>query len=320
MRELARLVALRACVASRTGDQGEALDLLRVGFVMAKRLSDHPQLLDQLVAWAVDRYVIEAAAQVVGRGGLTETEAQGVAAELGRMDYMDGLNRAVQFDRIEGLSLFDLLAKNPERFIKECVSESDDRAGLQKAVWRAYATVLRPAMYAEEMVFLERMDKVSAAAKLPAKESAEQWKEIAAGEAELPPLASMADGVTSFPERSVVRRDEAIARRALIAAALGIELYKQKMGRYPATLEDVGKAIGWKVGEDPFSGKALVYKMEGTTYLLYSIGLDMKDDGGKPTWDDLQATGEAKGKRPPAAEAERGDIVWMGTWEKAKGG
>ncbi len=128
----------------------------------------------------------------------------------------------------------------------------------------------------------------------------------------------MADEVAGLPDGSVFRRDEAIARRALVGAALGMELYKQKMGRYPATLEDVRKSIGWKVAPDPFSGEALVYKVSGATYLLYSIGMDLRDDGGTPTWDDLQAAGEAKGKRPPAAEAQRGDIVWMGTWKARK--
>ncbi len=60
MRELSRLLALRAAAASRAGDQGEAMDLVRVGFVMARRMSDHPQLTDQIVAWTIDHLTMEA--------------------------------------------------------------------------------------------------------------------------------------------------------------------------------------------------------------------------------------------------------------------
>ena len=36
-----------------------------------------------------------------------------------------------------------------------------------------------------------------------------------------------------------------------------------------------------EVPKDPFSGKELVYRVTPTGYLLYSVGVDGKDDGGK---------------------------------------
>jgi hypothetical protein len=33
---------------------------------------------------------------------------------------------------------------------------------------------------------------------------------------------------------------------------------------------------------DPFDGQPLRYRNQGTGYVLYSIGPDLKDDGGKP--------------------------------------
>jgi len=52
--------------------------------------------------------------------------------------------------------------------------------------------------------------------------------------------------------------------------------------------------LGWKLPQDPFSGKDFVYKRQGKGFLLYSIGENLKDDGG------LAAPEEA-----PA------DIVWQ---------
>ena len=117
------------------------------------------------------------------------------------------------------------------------------------------------------------------------------------------------------PSKSAQRRDEAVANRALVGAALGIELYKQKVGRYPATLDDVRKAMAWEIEPDPFSGEDLIYRPIGTAYLLYSIGPDLKDDGGQPMYDQLPRQDKPQGRNP---DREHGDIVWMGTWKGRK--
>jgi hypothetical protein len=57
---------------------------------------------------------------------------------------------------------------------------------------------------------------------------------------------------------------------------------------------------------DPFSGKPLVYRQEGNGFVLYSIGENMNDDGGKP-----EPTSEAKSKMSEKESQEKAwDIVW----------
>jgi hypothetical protein len=50
---------------------------------------------------------------------------------------------------------------------------------------------------------------------------------------------------------------------------------------YPGSLADLRRVVGWPLPEDPFSGKPFVYRRKDSTYLLYSIGPDLKDDGGR---------------------------------------
>src|SRR5258707_182427 len=47
-----------------------------------------------------------------------------------------------------------------------------------------------------------------------------------------------------------------------------------------------------RVPEDPFSGRPLIYRPQGLTGLLYSVGLDQVDDGGKPAGRGLAPKGE----------------------------
>lgn len=75
-------------------------------------------------------------------------------------------------------------------------------------------------------------------------------------------------------------------RNALLMLALALRAYQLEHGAYPNTLSQLTPDYLKTVPADPFgSGEALRYKKQGSTYLLWSIGPDKKDDGGKPIRD-----------------------------------
>jgi hypothetical protein len=76
---------------------------------------------------------------------------------------------------------------------------------------------------------------------------------------------------------------------------LALLAYKSRFGAYPKTLHDLKHKLGWKLPVDPFTGEDLIYKPHAHGFLLYSVGLNMKDDGGTPV-----------ARRGP----EKGDVVW----------
>jgi len=82
--------------------------------------------------------------------------------------------------------------------------------------------------------------------------------------------------------KAVVRHDLAVAHLRLTVADLALQVYRSQNGRTPATLEELVPKFLKRAPLDPFSGQALVYKPEGTNWLLYSIGPDRIDNGGRP--------------------------------------
>ena len=58
--------------------------------------------------------------------------------------------------------------------------------------------------------------------------------------------------------------------------------------------------IGWTISKDPFSGNDYVYRRQGRGFIVYSLGENMKDDGGRPEYD---AQGNWRGNQS--------DIVWQ---------
>jgi len=93
-----------------------------------------------------------------------------------------------------------------------------------------------------------------------------------------------------------------VAKARVSQAGLSLICHKLANGKFPTTLAecDVKFLPGQPV--DPFSGKPLIYKQDGDGFVLYSIGENMKDDGGKP---------EPKGNAPQELRNKKEwDLVW----------
>ena len=68
----------------------------------------------------------------------------------------------------------------------------------------------------------------------------------------------------------------------LLSAELALRCYRADQGRTPTGLAQLVPQYLQQVPSDPFSGRALVYRPQGTNWLLYSVGEDGVDNGGKP--------------------------------------
>lgn len=94
-----------------------------------------------------------------------------------------------------------------------------------------------------------------------------------------------------------------ISRRAnastdALITTLALLRYRNTKGRYPLALKDlIDAGLLSRIPPDPYSNKALVYKLTESDFILYSVGADFDDDGGISTAD----WGEAK---------EGGDMVF----------
>jgi hypothetical protein len=68
---------------------------------------------------------------------------------------------------------------------------------------------------------------------------------------------------------------------SLLLLSLALRAYKLERGSYPAKLADLSPSYLKTIPDDPFSNrKPFKYRLNGNSYTLYSIGPDLKDDGG----------------------------------------
>jgi hypothetical protein len=83
------------------------------------------------------------------------------------------------------------------------------------------------------------------------------------------------------------RYDVTDVRNRLILLCLRIREYRLKQKRLPTTIDVL--RIDPSLLADPFTGKPFCYKPQSGNYLLYSMGYDLKDNGGVPADEKSQA-------------------------------
>jgi hypothetical protein len=70
-------------------------------------------------------------------------------------------------------------------------------------------------------------------------------------------------------------------RRDATLTAIAVELYKRRHGAPPASLEDLTPDLLPAVPPDRMDGRPLLYAVRAGRPVIYSVGLDRDDDGGR---------------------------------------
>jgi hypothetical protein len=70
------------------------------------------------------------------------------------------------------------------------------------------------------------------------------------------------------------------SRTHLLICDLAVRLYLAEHGDPPERLEQLVPKYLPELPDDPFTGRPLIYRPQGASYLLYSTGPDLDDDGG----------------------------------------
>jgi hypothetical protein len=95
-----------------------------------------------------------------------------------------------------------------------------------------------------------------------------------------------------FIRTSEARHNLTLAHGRLVMLELALRCYRSGKGEPPAQLAQLVPTYLNRIPVDPFSGASFIYKPQGTNWLLYSVGLDKVDDGGKPAGRAVNSKGD----------------------------
>ncbi|MEN3000988.1 MAG: hypothetical protein ABDI19_03995 [Armatimonadota bacterium] len=97
--------------------------------------------------------------------------------------------------------------------------------------------------------------------------------------------------------RASGKEAQEIATMRLLGCAAAIKRFKQRTGRYPATLDEL--QLG-QISIDPYSGKPFIYRTDPRRgFLLYSVSENRVDDGG---WSPYRGVATSKGDMTPVRQ------------------
>ncbi len=304
-----KAMVARAMLHAGTGDiEAARADLMAV-HRLARLIGQRPTPDGRLETTWFDIYACEAATALATSGKLTAAQAKAHLADLQALPPLPGI--AEPIDKAERFWMLDLIMVLSRKGLKAYAGIKGHEAQNGSEPSLDYNVLLRIAntWYARcvatfrKPTFAERKTAMAAFQQDLAKLKKQMLKKYPPGGDEFYCVGVMKRLATAenMPREEISRDianvhiaafmpylgrvqklyDRATMQRRMAEVALALAACKAEKGKYPETLAVLKPHYLKKIPNDLFIEKPLHYKRTGEGYLLYSVGPDMKDDGGK---------------------------------------
>jgi len=301
VRHFSRFLAAKAVTDAMDGHTSEAFDGVALILRMTDHVSAEPSLISQLVRIVCQFMAVDALNRVVEINPPETPHAYHMYKALRRVDNMAPFTHAIEGERCAGLLAFDWIESNP-LFGLGPLPGTPNHPRLENWSARARFLVSLPSFREDEILFLRLSEESVALSRQPFRQIRHRIPALDDASKRFDRYAVFRNISSGSPLGLAQSRDIAIALIGLAQHGMALEAYREAAGDYPASLAELRKKVDWPLPKDPFSGRPFIYRRIGNGYIIYSIGPNMKDEGGK---DRRSVRGPlAKGQEPPD------DIPW----------
>jgi len=280
MRTAAELLAADARIRAIDGDLAGAIADVNALFAMSEHIAREPTMLTALAAIAIEARGIDTMEIVLARCNAAAPELLSL-----RIDPLFSHGRIVRWalrgEEALGLSILASWGDSeshtvPSRYVPEVMIPLR-RVFLMEDDIRGYHTAVRE---------WQRL------AAMPYHQARDQWKTLPARlmKQRMGILtASVLPAVSAYPDRAA----EGDARHRLARLAVAMAICRVKTGALPESLDKLAPDFIETIPTDPFNGEPLrMTPGPDGGAILYSVGPDLKDDGGQPLDGKKKRTGD----------------------------
>jgi tetratricopeptide (TPR) repeat protein len=306
-REFARLLCAEGLWRKRQGDMDGAVESIMTALKLVRRMDDEPTFIGFLVQGAIFAISVDRLQRILEDADASPQAYRALMAELKAWDIGRSFVRALQGERVFNIAVCQWAQKASLRELQELLNEFSNTPQINLAMWlsgkRTFIAQNELVMlrYHKALISLARKEVPYEWASL--KRLEKQWQK----EVDRPaPSLSLGAVKLTWDDKAFARllpfvwlgiaqkaaQFHALQRLGQVAVAL--RLYRHEHGRYPETLKELVPKYLPSLSVDPFDGKPLRYQWLAKGFKIWSVGMDMKDDGGvlgKPRY-------------------TKGDIVW----------
>ena len=279
-----QLCQMAAILDAENHDGQKAADDVLKTLALARSLQNEPVLISQLVRAVGIFLAADGLNQAVNRTALPSESLPELSKAFKSMENFDapgeGFTRALVGEKVNHMALlnnreqligllsapgnFGLSSEQDQQLIKYV-----NQTGSLKAEQDYLETTFQQLLAARQEAFPDRLKAVSDVIHQRVTEAKSRGLLL---------NAMYWDGF----DNSVVREARCLANVRLALTAVALEQFRAAHGnRYPGALAELAPDFLPAVPVDPFDGQPLRYRKQDAGYVLYSIGPDLKDNGGK---------------------------------------
>lgn len=290
IRQAARLVAAQAILKGRAGKLTEALDWLVVSYRMADQAAEEPSLIAQLVAYATRAIANQAARDIITGKDVPPAAGRRLYDELATVEVYKPYAAAMRMEVAQGLDFTRKWRHSQDLSIVEALG-GDPPPALMFVIGLTRSPLAAPLVKLEEFNYARYMHRLVPGSVKPYREATSDTSpEIRPGIGTV-----MSSILIPVVGKATARRDQSLTEVRLLQVVLALKACRHQHGSYPASLSE----LPWQPAtEDPFSGRPFVYAPSGEGFRLYSVGPNLKDDGGREP-------------SKPSNISQEGDMVWV---------
>ena len=292
---------MRVMNALGDGDTASAFDDIQALHRLAALYGQSASFSDYVVAATIDRTACDLAAVLLEQGDVTDEQIQQYRDLLDtRMPMISMARRANHFERFAMLACIQSLAfgEAPSSCIRGLIERETMEGIFQQWIhltnWNA-ALLEVNRLYDRFVKILEEPDDVTRLQKFKLFESELEQEKLEQvdqtwfvlggsrfrgtiwGRA----LVAAQLGDNSWTESLICAEIEQRMQMDLLNLGFAMEQYKQVANKYPAQLTELIPTYMESLPIDRFTGGPLIYRQTEAGYIVYSVGEDLEDDGGK---------------------------------------
>ena len=273
IRNAAMLLELEAVLHADDGDGPAATHSAISGFGIARSLAREPSIVSQLVRSRCQNVAISAVEQVVNRAELTDEQLLELVERVRESERASDISLAFAGERCAGIDFF----RDPEALYPGLVS--GNIPVMARPVLSLYKTV--GMAEADAVIYLDIMDGYMKSTRLPLHERQKAADAVIAKIQSISKVHVLLHEITPSLSKVTTVELSTIAHLRTADVALGVQRYRLASGKLPDKLAELVPTYLQSVPKDPFDGNELRYKKLAPGFVVYSIGDDLSDDGGK---------------------------------------
>jgi hypothetical protein len=271
IRRCAFLLELEAIYSAENNEQDMAVKSLKSIFGVARSLANEPMAVSQLVRIACQGLAVSSLEHVVNRTYLNDEQLAELYQVItgSQIQSISGMSRAFAGERCVFITVF--VQRTSENFNTTSRVHNTPIIQLYKAVGLCDI---------DTMIYLDTIDEYVEVLKLPPYQQQKATNHIDSKIRGISKIHILLYNSIPAFSRIITINIRNIAGLRTAQAALAIQRYRLAKGELPDQLNDLVPNYLDAVPADPFDGKELRYRKLDRGFVVYSIGEDLRDDGG----------------------------------------